>query len=355
MRTSIFTCLAIFASAPPLAAAAPAPLVAAAEPRLPAEPQVQPSRIELGTPRRGAVARLSVVARNWPTHVHVTLTFALVARAEGPTEVGLPISLAHGVAVARFALETERGPELGYVQNASAARASYERTVEILRDPALLEWKASTRGAERLDLRVFPVTREVPATITIELALPYGAPLVLAPGTSGLRDVSVDLDGTPRIQRVGRALTLGLGDVVDEPNPTEDVRAHVDRTASLLALPVAAPRAPFLEDSGRLSRDFHPHIPTTPHHLQFVTEGTVAALARLHAAQLANCAALAEPRARPSAASLALSIRGDGTVAHVDVEDLEDDRISNCVASEVASWQFPAIAHARTLRHALAL
>lgn len=184
---------------------------------------VAPTRLSLGPPTGGAIDKVSVTARAHLTHVHVTLAFELYNRATSPTEVSLPLRLSSTASVIGLRL----GADVGMPLDPTLARDRYDETVRIIRDPALLEQKAPGRYA----LAVYPVSRDERARVTIELALPHGAPLLL----DGVRRATLDLDGTPR--RLAVARPISLGDALDQPSDEATTPLAVDPELSLFAVP----------------------------------------------------------------------------------------------------------------------
>jgi hypothetical protein len=209
---------------------------------------IEPSRISLGTPKDGSITGLAITARNHPGHIHVTVWMELSTRSKTPVEVTVPLGVSRAISVTGLVL----GTEVGSVEDAGVARNRYENTVRAIRDPALLEQKG-----DRLALRVFPLTRETTSTVKIELALPYGAPLVIATGNRSVK-ASLDVDGLVRTLPLGRPIALGeaLEENVDE-GPS---LARVDAETSLLSLPGQYVRPPVVASL----RSFHDHIPEMP-------------------------------------------------------------------------------------------
>jgi len=93
----------------------------------------------------------------------VVATTSKVAR-----EVTVPITIPDGFVVTGLSVSmTGEEAVVGKPRLAIVAREKYEQVVRQLIDPALLEWKADGQAV----LRVFPVTRRVSATVTLELAM----------------------------------------------------------------------------------------------------------------------------------------------------------------------------------------
>ena len=184
---------------------------------------VAPTRVSLGPPGGGAIEKVAVTARSHTHHLHVTLAFDLTTRAKDVTEVSLPLRVSATASVIGLAL----GSDIGTPLDVSVARNRYDNTVALVRDPALLEQKAPGRYA----LSVFPVSRTEKARVTIELALPHGAPLML----DGVRGATLDLDGTRR--RLPLARPIALGEALEEERDEALTPLAVDHEISLYAVP----------------------------------------------------------------------------------------------------------------------
>jgi hypothetical protein len=341
MRTPILACLAIASSA----AAQPQPIVAAVERGLP----VEPSRIKLGAVEGGTITKLSLTARNHPGHVHVTLTFTMATRSETAREVAIPFALSSQVAAIGLGLDSTEGKEVGVSMAPAIASSSYRDTVEYLKDPALL----AKLGPGRFGLRVYPVSRDAPATVTIDLSLPYGAPFLLDRGTSGIREVAIDLGGEAQRRRLAGRQMISLLEAIEETTGEPEAVLPVDATMSLLAMPPErrSSRTGNAWSVSAHSTSFHDHVQTLPINVDLLGDRDVAREAKAHTEQLGHCFALGTSRS----ASLVLSVASTGEITAVRVDDLDDTDASDCIANQVASWTFRATRRARTLRHALEL
>lgn len=123
---------------------------------------------------------------------HAILTFVLTTTAAGARELIVPIELPEGMIATGLSVAMGKAPADSAVPVvARAARGTYDRIVEQIRDPALLEWM----GDERLKLSVFPVVKGVPARVTIELTTTPGA----ASGRSARVDQQMSLLAAPGI------------------------------------------------------------------------------------------------------------------------------------------------------------
>ena len=332
MRIPILASLVIASSA----AAQPQPILAAAERAVP----VEPSKLRFGTVDGGSITYLGVTARAHPGHVHVTMTMALATRSKELREVALLLATSSQVGVIGLGLDTAEGTEVGYATEPAAARSTYESIVATIKDPALLEQIAPGK----LALKVFPVSRDVPATITMELALPYGAPLVIERGASGIRDIDIDLDGQEEHHLLGARRMIPLTDAIEEHALETDMPA-VGATVSLIARP---------QDRRHLvvmPRGFHERERFVPTTIDLLGDRDVAKAVNLRKEELGRCFSLGYERS----ASLLITIAKDGEVTSVSADDLEHERSRDCIVREVTAWKFGASRRSRTLRHALEL
>jgi|HubBroStandDraft_6_1064221.scaffolds.fasta_scaffold91471_3 hypothetical protein len=96
---------------------------------------------------------------------HATLTFVLHSASSEPSELVEPIELPVGMTATALHVSID-GVELRSTSLASGdARASYDDVVRRLKDPALLEYRSEGVAI----LRVFPIRRDTPATVVVEL------------------------------------------------------------------------------------------------------------------------------------------------------------------------------------------
>jgi hypothetical protein len=121
---------------------------------------------------------------------HAVLTFVLTTTKRGPQEVTVPIDLPIGMAATGLSIAMGKDAAISARPlRAEYATGIYNQVVSEIRDPALLE--ITDEGGMKLS--VFPVTRGVPARITIELTsvdklegvlrVNQGTSLIAAPAT----------------------------------------------------------------------------------------------------------------------------------------------------------------------------
>ncbi len=97
---------------------------------------------------------------------HATLKVVLTTKEATAQELVVPIAVPAGMVVTGLSIRIGRDtPMIAQPLLASSARDVYDDVVAQLRDPALLE--ITRTGTMRLS--VYPVTRDTPARVTIEL------------------------------------------------------------------------------------------------------------------------------------------------------------------------------------------
>ncbi len=97
---------------------------------------------------------------------HITLTVVLATPSPDPTEVRRTIELPADMVAIAMSLEMAGEHGSSALMSAADALSTYSYKVWRIRDPALLEYV----DAHHALLRVFPVRRDFPATVSIELA-----------------------------------------------------------------------------------------------------------------------------------------------------------------------------------------
>jgi hypothetical protein len=96
---------------------------------------------------------------------HATLTVVLKSSSIDGAEVVQEIDLPHGMTATGMSMAMGNELAVSVVVSPTFGRATYDEIVREIKDPALLEY----RGDGRAVLRVFPVRRDTPATVVIEL------------------------------------------------------------------------------------------------------------------------------------------------------------------------------------------
>ena len=121
--------------------------------------------LRFGKTTGGAIGRVKTAAmerdRLW--------TIEVISASKDLTEVVIEISVPHELAITNLTMTSkwDSEPLVGEEMFAGEAREHYEKIVERSHDPALLEHVASTATHETLRLRVFPIAKDQPATITL--------------------------------------------------------------------------------------------------------------------------------------------------------------------------------------------
>lgn len=97
---------------------------------------------------------------------HAKLRVVLATRSRTASEVSVELAVPAGFVVTGMSLSmTGAEPVVATAGTSAENRDDYEATVAAIKDPALLEWA----DARHVRLRVFPVTRDASATVTLEL------------------------------------------------------------------------------------------------------------------------------------------------------------------------------------------
>jgi hypothetical protein len=116
------------------------------------------------------VEQLEVVQVVAPDHVRVTLAFTLLADHDDGRELPMVIDVPRGAQVVGLTLDRKNDEmAIGDLLPTVEARRTYNRLVGGRTDPALLEWQQATSTHDRYHLRVFPLSVEAPARLTIEV------------------------------------------------------------------------------------------------------------------------------------------------------------------------------------------
>jgi hypothetical protein len=292
----------------------------------------------------GAVDHATLTVADRPSGVHAVLRFELSTKLRDAHTLELPIEVTAGTRVIgmAYSIGGER-PIEAFTHDAEEARRYFEAIVDRRRDPALLRMIETTERRDRLQLAVFPVTRGMPASVTIEMLLPDAEQVVFDPGPH---------QRSRTLKLPERDATWLTGLALDHPRERDsDTFEHVTMTTALVAgdEPVHTTRP----------------VPRS-RHLQALPEAVafsdrryeLRTLIRAHAQQLAHCyeyGVIQDPQLSPTA-QLALDVAADGRVTRVDVSgELADGEVRWCIADEIRGWKLSAADHAREVRQALDL
>jgi hypothetical protein len=259
-------------------------------------------------------------------NVYATLTFRISTKRRDAREIHVPIELRAGTAVTAMSYSVGGEPQIeALAHEADYAREVFESIVRSQRDPALLRLAEHSSNRDVLDFAVFPVTRGMPASVTIEMTLPRTTRLVLDPG--------------PHHKQ--RAFEL--------PTPTEPATARarsVDGTTSLFAGDI-----PFGPPVVKYRQRVMPTVTYSDRRFELRKQ------IRAHASELGHCyelGVLLEPTLS-SSMQIAIDIAARGTVENVAVEELGNDDVRRCVIDEVSSWLFSQTDHGRQVRQEIDL
>jgi hypothetical protein len=182
------------------------------------------------------------------------------------TEVVIPLAVSRDIAVTALSMsQGDEAPLHGEALEPRVARQLYRDIVEGRADPALLEVVPS-QGGDRLRLRVFPLTKQVPARVTVQLWIPGSHEIELDPGSRIVPRVEIHDDvRTGLWSRVAKPQTWTLTSLATgEP---DDLR-QVTRDRSLLARfsrPILNAFDRWARQNPRtLGRYFHERVAVTP-------------------------------------------------------------------------------------------
>jgi hypothetical protein len=287
-----------------------------------------PALIRVGTADKVVVDRVTVALRTEPTHVRATLRLRVSTRESAALDVRVLLELTRGTELVAMSYSVGgEAPLRATFAFADRAVERYEQVVAFKSDPALLQWRSRGETIDTHELAVYPVSRGMPATVTIEMLLPEATQLVLDAGAKR-QQLAV------AAPREGWALPQGLS--VDE---SSSLYADDQESAEEVAVALAR-RDQVLPRVRSWDRRFG-----------------LRALIRSRASQLRHCyelGVLLDPHLSPSA-ELAIELDGEGSVKRVTVTgEMHRHDIRSCIADEVGRWEFAAGAPTR-IRQAIDL
>ena len=179
--------------------------VITAEPAEPVEKQEQPA-LQLIADSRTTIDNVSLVEHVGIDHVKVALTFRVATSRAGQNDVVIELHVPSDTAVTAMHLSLAGLESDARLVWSDAARQTYERIVNRDRDPALLEWQATSETHQQLLLRVFPVTDKTSATVRIEFIAPRTLALAGVQPQIGVTSLPRPMLGFGR--QLGRKLSL---------------------------------------------------------------------------------------------------------------------------------------------------
>ena len=267
--------------------------------------------------RGGSGPRVTRVALDVHAAPDVTWLAVDVAADSETEPIALPIDLPACTRVVGMTIAHEgSGPAL------AAARPWREALAEVhaSRDPTLLAWQGTSAGEDHLVLRAAG-----PTTIELALALPVLAQLrLVSPGAR----IAATVDG-------GAAVSVASGASLSRPATTAAPAGDgVSAAVSLVVDRVTdrSGRAPVIHD-----------VVMHDTWRGGATKKAILGVVELHRARLRYCY-MREAQRDPRLAGTALlrfRIAPDGRVASVAVDGDLPAVVTDCLAAEVAGWEFP--------------
>jgi len=250
----------------------------------------QSRAMKIGTPTSGGqVVRSSLDPEGRK------LVIEIAGTRKRSAAVTVPIDLPPGTRITAmtFALGAHEPLTAAFV-DANIALADYERSIRITDDPALLQHVWTSPDAERFALHVFPVSRTDHATVEITLDVPT--------------DTRADW-------------------MTSDPAPRKAVASDLSLYATVPPPSVIIIGCGGYADNSR----------TIDHKI-------IRRRVRLAEARLSNCwrhELFAAPTLQGTA-ELHFAILPSGETANVSVDgSLESDAVRQCIAQDVATWQWP--------------
>ena len=272
-------------------------------------------------PARGKLDRVHLRADT--NQGHASIVLELSSKERDAHEIATTLDVPRGSRVTGMAVTIGGARSRAHVLSAVSARERYRSIVERKADPALLELAGSTRSADRLSLRVFPVAKSSPARVEIELQLPdVGAVALDTPA-----QLAVELDGKP-----SNAKAIAL-----RPRPwmatDTAVREHVTLLTSLFADAPAGPMPTVTIGATWSSCGFDVSVDAR----------TIRKQVKLAHPRLTHCW-LREAQRDPTlegSAVMHFVIMRDGRTQGISVDGtLDDAKVRACIADEIATWKF---------------
>jgi hypothetical protein len=154
-----------------------------------------PTRLALGQARGGSVDRVHVAIVKDADGPHLRWTLDVSTRSRTPIEVLVPLEVSRDAAIRGFDLAIVGQPEFQAVtMSRGTARLLYKTLTtkpEVIQDPALLEIVSTDGKTDVLQLRMFPIARNAPGSIVIDMAIPGGNELTIDPGSTA---VAIEID-----------------------------------------------------------------------------------------------------------------------------------------------------------------
>jgi hypothetical protein len=201
------------------------------------------TRLALGQARGGSVDRMHVAIVKGDDGPHLRWTLDVSTRSREPIEVLVPLEVSRDVAIMGFDLAITGQPEFQAVtMSRGAARLLYktlttkQELLEDPTDPALLEIVSTDGKTDQLQLRMFPIARDAPGSIVIDMAIPGGNELNLVPGSSA---VALEIEDGSNTESWKRSKT-------PRSWPVRAVRLELETTAPTLTRAVSLVAGPWI-------------------------------------------------------------------------------------------------------------
>lgn len=279
-------------------------------------------------------ARLSVTPRALHTRVAVTLTFATdEALAQN---VATTVTLPRGARVVGMAVTIGDGPRVPASSLwRSTARERYATLVGGRRDPALVEYEGERDGQLTVRVQVFPISRDSPGHVELEIELPAMRRLELRTAHD-VPTLEVKVAGVLQPTQA----PFSVPHRIALPAPSKEA---ID-SAELAPRPAVSPTLSlFADEPGRGSASPGPTLAVqldAPRFPGDVATGNheLRRAVRANVRDLRGCFQVAQPSGR---IDIRFAIVPSGKVSAVSVDGDGSEQIKRCITDELAKWSFP--------------
>jgi hypothetical protein len=243
-------------------------------------------------------------------------------------DLSIPLVVSRGARVTAAAMTLGKRPrDVASVTEAPTARSLYEQAGTSARSTILVTWTRVAAGSDELELRVSPVAANEPATIELAIELPPAKALEIDPGGTTIRNVAVvaaKRAAWTRVKAPKRAALAPRGaamfHTVSRPfvSPVTALYGAEAPTTTEIVIPSPSVATDCFGDNG---------IRTT---------------IRTHLGQLRRCytKVVEYTGGLEGEAILHFTILPSGRTSEISVGGNLGDRITRCLADEVARWQF---------------
>lgn len=206
--------------------------------RTPAVPEDVRSSITFGHADKLTIERADLALTSEGPELRGTLRIELSTWDEQLDDRSILIGVPAGSEVSELRVTiAEEGYE-AVAARPRIARSTYEKIVEDLKDPALLEWAGSSPQRTWLRLRVFPVAPDSPAMVVLGFTVPRTDSISIDPGVYRIANASVTVDElVHRGEKVETPLAIDLPPS-RTPRSERTRPPFVSRKLSLVAGPI---------------------------------------------------------------------------------------------------------------------